>query len=268
MRFFMTYVNILGVTAGIHRFWSHRTYKATLPVRILLALFFYSAGQMKIRQWSRQHRIHHKYADTDGDPHNARRGFFFSHIGWLVLEEKPEVDECRQKISVDDVLADPVVQFFDNNYAIMQTLCIAVIPSFIPWYFFNQDLKWSIISQVFIRYPLAIHITASVNSFAHMFGYRTYDKHILPTENFLIALATIGEGWHNYHHAFPWDYRASEFSNFFFNPTTSFLNLLAKLGLIYDLKYASKDHIEKVIDRKGDGNTKSDKYRYIDQILK
>nr|QLI61963.1 desaturase 8 [Streltzoviella insularis] len=263
--FFMTYVTIMGVTAGIHRFWSHRTYKATLPVRIMLAMFFYASGQMKIRQWSRQHRIHHKYADTDGDPHNAKRGFFFSHIGWLMLEEKKEVDDCRKKISVDDVLADPVVQFFDNNYALMQTLCVAVIPTLIPWYFWGQSLTWAFISQVCIRYPIGIHITASVNSFAHAYGYRTYDRNILPTENYLISLLTIGEGWHNFHHAFPWDYRASEFSAFFFNPTTAFLNILAKLGLIYDLRFASEEHIKKFINEKGDGTAYNDKYRAIDK---
>lgn len=104
----------LGVTAGAHRLWAHRTYKAKMPLRILLAIFYYSAGQNSIFNWVRDHRIHHKYTDTEGDPHNNTRGFWFSHVGWLMMKRTPEVRQRLKNIDMSDIINDPVVQFFDR----------------------------------------------------------------------------------------------------------------------------------------------------------
>lgn len=110
----MYHLTGLGTTAGVHRLWTHRSYKAKLPLRILLATLFYSSGQNRIYDWVRDHRVHHKYTDTEADPHNASRGFGFSHVGWLMLKKKPEVVQRGKGIDMTDVLADPVVVFFDK----------------------------------------------------------------------------------------------------------------------------------------------------------
>ncbi|RWS17865.1 stearoyl-CoA desaturase 5-like protein [Dinothrombium tinctorium] len=101
----------LGVTAGSHRLWSHRSYKAKLPLRILLAAFHTIACQRDIYEWSHDHRIHHKYSETDSDPHNVRRGFFFAHVGWLLLDRHPKVIEKKKLINCNDLLSDPVVYY-------------------------------------------------------------------------------------------------------------------------------------------------------------
>lgn len=81
----------LGITAGAHRLWAHRTYKAKFPLRIILGIFNTLAFQNDIYEWSRDHRVHHKFSETDADPHNATRGFFFSHVGWLLCKKHPHV---------------------------------------------------------------------------------------------------------------------------------------------------------------------------------
>lgn len=104
-------ISALGITAGAHRLWSHRSYKASLPLRIFLGVANSMAFQNDIYEWARDHRVHHKYSETNADPHNATRGFFFSHIGWLLVRKHPEVIEKGRKLELKDLLADKVVMF-------------------------------------------------------------------------------------------------------------------------------------------------------------
>ncbi|RZC35556.1 FA desaturase domain containing protein, partial [Asbolus verrucosus] len=101
----------LGVTAGAHRLWAHRTYKAKLPLRIILAMFQALALQNHLYEWVRDHRVHHKFTDTDGDPHNAKRGFFFSHMGWLLVRKHKDIFIKGKTVDMSDLEADPVVMF-------------------------------------------------------------------------------------------------------------------------------------------------------------
>ncbi|KAL6737370.1 hypothetical protein Aduo_011019 [Ancylostoma duodenale] len=101
----------LGITAGAHRLWSHRSYKATLPVRILLMIMNSSALQNDIIEWARDHRCHHKWTDTHADPHNTTRGFFFAHMGWLLVRKHPQIKEQGTKLDLSDLFADPVCTF-------------------------------------------------------------------------------------------------------------------------------------------------------------
>ncbi|XP_057336466.1 acyl-CoA Delta-9 desaturase-like [Microplitis mediator] len=247
-----------GVTAGAHRLWTHRAYKAKTPLRIILAVFFYMAGQNSIHYWVRDHRVHHKYTDTPADPHDNTRGFWFSHVGWLVMKRRPEVFQRGKKIDMSDILNDPVVQFFDRHSFIFTILLTIVLPIVIPVYIFGHSWKWTIIAQIFMRYPWCLNATWSVNSFAHMFGYHSYDKNIRPAENIFVSFVAAGEGWHNYHHTFPWDYKTSEFKSFFFNNTTNWIDLFAKIGWAYDLRQASPELIKLTAERRGDGTHPND----------
>lgn len=100
-----------GITAGAHRLWSHKSYKARLPLRIFLMLLQTVAFQNSIFEWVRDHRVHHKFTDTDADPHNASRGFFFSHMGWLLIRKHPDVKEKGKTIDMSDLEQDGVVMF-------------------------------------------------------------------------------------------------------------------------------------------------------------
>jgi stearoyl-CoA desaturase (delta-9 desaturase) len=107
--YFLLLCCVEGITVGTHRLWSHRAFKAKLPLRILLAFFQTLTFQKDVYDWVRDHRVHHKYADTNADPHNATRGFFFSHMGWMMIKKHKEVIEKGKALDMSDLEADPVV---------------------------------------------------------------------------------------------------------------------------------------------------------------
>ncbi|EPY76951.1 hypothetical protein CB1_001340007 [Camelus ferus] len=251
--YFCFLLTALGVTAGAHRLWSHRSYKAKLPLRIFLAAANSMAFQNDIFEWSRDHRVHHKYSETDADPHNARRGFFFSHVGWLFVRKHRDVIEKGRRLDFTDLLADPVVRFQRKYYKITVVLMCFVVPTLVPWYIWGESLWNSYFLASILRYTISLNVTWLVNSAAHMYGNRPYDKHISPRQNPLVTLGAIGEGFHNYHHTFPFDYSASEFG-LNFNPTTWFIDFMCWLGLATDRKRATKPMIEARKARTGDGS--------------
>nr|XP_025958583.1 stearoyl-CoA desaturase 5 [Dromaius novaehollandiae] len=251
--YFCFLVTALGVTAGAHRLWSHRSYKAKLPLRIFLAAANSMAFQNDIYEWSRDHRVHHKYSETDADPHNARRGFFFSHIGWLFVRKHRDVIEKGRKLDFTDLLDDPVVRFQRKYYKSSVVLMCFVIPTFVPWYLWGESLWNAYFLASILRYTISLNVTWLVNSAAHMYGNRPYDKYISPRQNAFVTLGAIGEGFHNYHHTFPFDYSASELG-LKFNPTTWFIDFMFWLGLVTDRKQAPKEMIQARKERTGDGS--------------
>ena len=198
-----------GVTGGIHRFWTHKAYKANIPLRIILTICYLAAGQNSMYNWVRDHRVHHKYSETDADPHNANRGFFFSHVGWLMVRKHPEVIRRGRQIDMSDLVNDPVAAFcercgsvniyiyikfeINNSYfrfiiltigiffaprrhfTILKLFVCFIIPICVPVYFWNEEWYYAILFQI-SRYTYVLNATWSVNSFAHFFGNKPYDK--------------------------------------------------------------------------------------------
>lgn len=139
----------MGVTCGAHRLWAHRTYKAKLPLRLFLMICQTTMLQNDIHEWVRDHRVHHKFTDTDADPHNSRRGFFFSHIGWLMLRKHKDVFEKGKTVDMSDIDADPIVTF-QRKYVAFQTMnsiyfilfnLFFMQKIFIPSIFFHNTLR-------------------------------------------------------------------------------------------------------------------------------
>ncbi|XP_076766435.1 acyl-CoA Delta-9 desaturase [Xylocopa sonorina] len=243
----------MGITAGAHRLWAHRSYKAKWPLRALLMVLQTVAFQNHIYEWVRDHRVHHKFTDTDADPHNAKRGFFFSHMGWLLIRKHPDVIKKGATVDMSDLDHDPIVNFQRRTYIILMPLLAFVLPTWIPCYFWNEKPLFSWYFSMF-RYILSLHLTWLVNSAAHIWGMKPYDRNIGPTENKAVAVLVLGEGWHNYHHVFPWDYKAGEFGNYSSNWTTAFINFFSRLGLAQELKTVSPETIKKRACRTGDGS--------------
>ncbi|KYN30214.1 Acyl-CoA Delta(11) desaturase [Trachymyrmex cornetzi] len=242
---------LIGIGAGVHRLWSHRSYKAKWPMRLILMIFQTIAFQDDIYQWARDHRVHHKFTDTDADPYNALRGFFFSHIGWLLTRKHPDVVIKGATIDCSDLMQDPIVVFQKKWYRYLMPLCAFIIPTLVPWWAWNESLWYSWHLAV-CRYCINLNITWSVNSVAHIWGTKPYDQSVTATENIGVALLACGEGWHNYHHAFPWDYKTAEFGNYKFNLNKTFIDFFAYIGLAYDLKTVSADVIKKRVLRCGE----------------
>ncbi|XP_076368493.1 acyl-CoA desaturase-like [Tachypleus tridentatus] len=244
----------LGTTAGAHRLWSHRAYKAKLPLRILLMLFNSLACQNDIYEWSRDHRVHHKFSETTGDPHDINRGFFFAHMGWLMKKKHPDVITKGKTVDCSDLLKDPVIRFQRKFYVPLAFFCGFFIPSFIPVYFWNERIWFAFITNGILRYVVTLHFTWLINSAAHWRGNKPYNRFMTAVENIHVTWWALGEGFHNYHHTFPQDYATSEYGwkrNF----TCMFIDVMAILGQAYDLKSVPKEVVEKTKLKTGDGTT-------------
>ncbi|XP_050513885.1 stearoyl-CoA desaturase 5-like isoform X2 [Diabrotica virgifera virgifera] len=241
-----------GITMGAHRYYSHRTFKASFGLRLILMFCQTMAGQNCIYVWARDHRVHHKYSDTDADPHNANRGFFFSHMGWLMSKKHPLVKEKGKTIDMSDLEADPLVRFQRDWYFALYISIAIVFPVSVPIYFWKETFWNSLLVCYFLRNVMVLNQTWTVNSLAHIWGNKPFDKNILPSENPLVSFLTAGEGWHNYHHTFPWDYRTSEYGTTF-TGTTMFIELAKSVGMAYDLKTAPNSMIIQRSVRTGDG---------------
>ncbi|KOB71346.1 Acyl-CoA desaturase BmorQPVE1, partial [Operophtera brumata] len=202
--------------------------------------------------WARDHRLHHRFSDTDGDPHNSKRGFFFCHMGWLMAKKHPYVSELGRKIDISDLIADPLVMWQKKYYYHLYFLVAFLIPVAVPVYFFGETWTNAVLFCYFARYMFTLHVTWLVNSAAHLYGTRPYDKNLQPVESWFVSLVTLGEGWHNYHHTFPWDYKAAE-QTMPLNFSATLIRFLEKIGLAYDLKSADPDMMKKRIIRTGDG---------------
>jgi stearoyl-CoA desaturase (delta-9 desaturase) len=109
--FIYTMLAGFGTTVAAHRYFTHRSFKANKKLRMLLILLQTACAQEPILHWARDHRVHHKFTDTDADPYNSRRGFFFSHIGWLMVKKHPEVIKQGKKIDMSDLNCDPMLVF-------------------------------------------------------------------------------------------------------------------------------------------------------------
>ncbi|GMS94542.1 hypothetical protein PENTCL1PPCAC_16717, partial [Pristionchus entomophagus] len=241
----------MGITAGAHRLWSHRAFKAALPVRIFFMLWSTVAFQNDVIEWARDHRCHHKWTDTEADPHNSRRGFWYSHVGWLCAKKSEKIKEMGSKIDLSDLFADPVLSFQRKHYYPLVALLCFIIPTAIPVYFWGESAFIAFYVAAIFRYAFTLNSTWLINSAAHMFGYKPYDATISPVESAWTNLQAVGEGGHNFHHSFPQDYRASELSHAT-NWTRAVIDSFAYFGLIYDRKTVSDESIKKIIEKKGD----------------
>ncbi|EGI70550.1 Acyl-CoA Delta(11) desaturase [Acromyrmex echinatior] len=247
----MIVIGGIGVTAGAHRLWTHKAYKAKWQLRIILVVLYASTGMNDIFEWVRDHRVHHKYTDTDADPHNSNRGFFFSHVGWLMMKKHPDVIRKGRHVDMSDIMADPIAAFSVKYFLILKVIFTFLLPVMLPVYGWNETWYRAFVSQVILRYVLLLNFIWCVNSVAHIWGSRPYDAHINPTENQWVSFVAAGEGSHNYHHVFPWDYKTSELCN---STTTDFINFFAKIGWAYDLKEPSQELVKIVVMKKGDGS--------------
>ena len=228
-----------GITAGYHRLFAHRAYEATTTLKYILLTLAAGAIQGSAQWWSRGHRAHHRYTDTELDPYNAHKGVFYSHIGWLIFKprRKPGVAD------VTDLLRDPTVQWQRRNYVTLAFLTSFLIPTLVAglgWgdyrggYFFVGVLRLTVIH----------HTTFCVNSLAHYLGDAPFDDRHTPRDHYITALVTLGEGYHNFHHEFPSDYR-NALKWFQYDPTKLLILLFEKLGLASNLKEFPQNEIQK-----------------------
>jgi len=229
----------LGITAGYHRLWAHRAYSAGLPLQYFLALGGSGAVEGSIRWWSRGHRAHHRYTDTDLDPYSAHKGFWWSHIGWMIFKGR----RAPGVADVSDLSANPVVRWQHRWYLPLIFGMGFVFPTAVAGLLWG-DWRGGFFFAGAARLLFVHHSTFCVNSLAHWLGETPFDDKHTPRDHWITALVTVGEGYHNFHHQFPMDYRNATHWNGY-DPTKWFIWLSYKMGLAYNLKTFPQNEIAK-----------------------
>ncbi|KAI8868285.1 hypothetical protein GQ42DRAFT_125503, partial [Ramicandelaber brevisporus] len=230
----------LGITGGYHRYWSHRSYQAAWPLRMFWALMGAGAVEGSILWWCRDHRVHHRYTDTDQDPYSAHKGLWHSHMGWmLVRKDRRTIGHA----DISDLLADKIVMWQHHNYLWLSVAFGALFPMAVAGLGWG-DWRGGFFVAGICRLVFVHHSTFCVNSLAHYLGEQTYDDRRSPRDHFITALVTLGEGWHCFHHEFPQDFR-NGLRWYHYDPTKWTIALCSYLGLSYKLKRFPQNEIEK-----------------------
>lgn len=226
----------LSITAGYHRLFSHNSYKAAWPIRLILLLFGAATFEGSVLEWATDHRNHHRYTDTNKDPYSIKKGFWWAHMGWLFMLDTNK----RDFSNVDDLMQDPLVRFQHRYYVILAFLMGFVLPTAIAalW---GDALSGFIIAGA-LRITFVQQATFCINSVCHVFGKRPFSEEQSACDQWVTALITYGEGYHNFHHQFPLDYR-NGIRAYHFDPTKWLIYGLSCLGLTWGLKRIAKTRI-------------------------
>jgi stearoyl-CoA desaturase (delta-9 desaturase) len=230
-------VRMFGLTAGYHRYFSHRSYKTSRVFQFLLALLGTTATQKGPLWWAGHHRRHHKYSDGPQDPHSVRqRGFWWAHIGWILVRRFVPTDYARIK----DFAAYPELRWL-NKWHLLPPIALATA-------LYAIGGSWALTWGFFVSTTLLWHGTFCVNSLSHLFGRRAYKTEDDSRNSLLIALFTLGEGWHNNHHY----YQASERQGFYWyqlDISHCILKALSWVGIVWDLIEPPRHLRDRRIDR-------------------
>jgi len=217
------YVRMFGVTGGYHRYFSHRTFKTSRVFHTILAILAMTSSQKGVIWWASHHRVHHKLSDQPGDIHSAKLdGFYWSHMGWILATKYENTEEDK----VRDLVKYPELRFVDKVWYLWPTALGVTLFFFGGWH----ALYWGF----FVSTVLLWHGTFTINSLTHMWGrvrYKTTDN---SKNSLILALVTMGEGWHNNHHY----YQRSVNQGFFWweiDPTYYVLRALSLVGVVWDL---------------------------------
>ncbi len=238
LTFLVLYVFIgLSVTAGYHRLFSHKTYQAAWPVRLFFLVFGAGALENSVINWSADHRVHHAHVDEERDPYNIQKGFWWAHMGWIFFE-----NETAPPSVVRDLAEDPLVRWQARYYSLLGFGVALGIP-LVVGLATGRVLGCLLIGGV-LRIVVSHHATFFINSLCHMVGRRSYSREHSARDSGLVAVLTFGEGYHNYHHSFPFDYR-NGVKVWQFDPAKWAIWALSRLRLARDLRRAPEAAILK-----------------------
>lgn len=230
-------VRVFALTAGFHRYFSHRSFKTSRIFQFVLAWIGTSAAQLGPMWWAANHRHHHQHSDTDQDIHSpVVRDAFWAHIGWILCRAYSTIQHHRIK----DLNKYPELRFIDRFHILPVLSLVAVLyglgaglNAYVPQWGTNglQMVMWGF----FLSTILVYHVTFCVNSVTHIIGSKRFKTDDESRNSFWVALLTFGEGWHNNHHRWPLSARQGMYW-WEFDLTFLLLRALEKLGLVWDLQ--------------------------------
>lgn len=223
------FITGFAITAGYHRLLSHKAYSAGKVVKFLYLTFGAAAFQNSALKWATDHRIHHRHVDDEKDPYNINKGFFYAHMGWIFLKEQNTQTAHYPK----DLLNDKLVMWQHRNYPAIAVTFGFILPTLLG-FFMGSALGGLALAGV-SRIVFVHHCTFFINSLCHVVGNRPYTDSNTARDSFIMAFFSYGEGYHNYHHYFPSDYR-NGIRWYHFDPTKWLIKFLSFAGLVRDLK--------------------------------
>lgn len=235
----LLYATGLSITGGYHRLYAHRSYKANPWIEAIILFFGSMALQGSAIRWSFDHRLHHAHVDTEEDPYSISKGFWYAHFIWLFEKPRP-VD----KKIVSDLFRNKLVFFQHRHAHLLMTVSNLAAWLFVGWLL--NDYLGAFVMAVWVRLFALHHFTWFINSLAHTWGDKPFCQEQSAVNNYVIALLTFGEGYHNYHHTFAQDYR-NGIRWYHFDPTKWLIWTLHKLGLASNLKSMDSYTIKKRI---------------------
>jgi stearoyl-CoA desaturase (delta-9 desaturase) len=215
-------IRMFAITGFYHRYFSHRTYRMARVTQFLAAFLGATATQKGPVWWASSHRKHHKESDTENDPHNSREGFWHSHWLWFLYKET----ETTDSESISDLEKYPEIRMIDNYWVVPPVMLGVGLFLIGGWH-------WTVYGYFVSTFFLS-NGTYTINSLMHYWGKQQFDTGDESRNHWLLALITLGEGWHNNHHR----YQASTRNGFFWNEidiTYLILKVMSWVGLVHDL---------------------------------
>lgn len=231
-------VGSLGVGLGWHRLLTHRGFTAPKWLEYTLTIFGTMSMQDPPDKWVATHRMHHKYVDTDKDPHSARSGFWWPQIGWVLWGTAQDHDAATMKRYVPDLLKDKGQVLISKYFYVPIIVSAFILFAIGGW----TMVVWGVAARVVVGW----HTTWFVNSLSHIYGKRPHDTGDLSTNNWFVAILTFGEGWHNNHHMWPTSARHGT-AWYQFDMNWIAIRILASLGWARDIKIADQKPAEAVL---------------------
>ena len=231
----------LSITVGYHRLFSHRSHDASWPLVLFYAIFGAGAFQNSIIEWCSDHRNHHKSTDTENDPYSAAKGFWYSHMGWVMIEEENFQNDFS---NVKDLQSSKIIMWQHRNIFLIGAISGIILPALIGFLIGGIAtgigcLVWGgLVRTVFVH-----HGTFLINSAAHIWGTQPYSEDNSSRDSFWLAFLTFGEGYHNFHHTFQADYRNGH-KWYHVDPSKWWITSFNFLGLKSNLKSTPKHSIE------------------------
>lgn len=242
----LSYVlRMFAITAFYHRYFSHKSFKTSRVAQFVFAMLGATATQRGPIWWAAHHRHHHLHSDSEHDSHTPNHGFWHSHLKWFLMKKNFPVKSKYVK----DLEQYPELRFVDR-YDIVFPILFATMLYFFGGFLqekypkLNTSAGQVLVWGYFVSTVLLSHITYCINSLAHVFGSRTYQTNDNSRNNFMLAVLTLGEGWHNNHHCAPGSVKQG-FKWWQIDISFYLLLLMSKLGIIWDLKYPNQDLLQK-----------------------
>ncbi len=232
----------LGVTVGFHRLFTHRAFKTAKPVRLILAILGSAAIEGPVISWVADHRKHHAFSDQEGDPHSphvghgggwrgALRGLAHAHVGWLFIH----THRGKRTRYAPDLIKDPIVNWVDRTFLVWAIGGLAA--AFGLGWLFGGTLRDGLTGLLWggaVRMLVLHHATYSINSLCHYFGRRRFETADESRNLAWLAPLTLGEAWHNNHHAFPTSAEHG-LRRWELDPSALVIRGLERVGLAWDV---------------------------------